>query len=426
VVEARTDRVPSGRRALLALLLAAAASPLRAGDAAAEEPPAISEREFLDRFARGDPRLEVLEARVQGARAEVTAARALPNPSVAYDREETFSSGAGTPETFVRLALPIDISGRRSKRIDAAEAAVQAAREEAAAERFALTLDALSIYHDAAHAGLRVRALRGGRDGLARLVAIVDKRVRGGDASGYDLRRFELELAAYDDLIASAERELASARRRLGTLVGEPDALYDANDSLAIPTLPTSVGPLASRALASRNDYRATKLRGQQADHELAAARREWVPGLVLTGGLKTTDVGMGETALGYVAGIAVSLPLFDHGQAVRDRAAALKRQARAAARVLEQGVPASVRSAHDELQRRIAQARQFSDGQLGKLDSLARAAEVSYREGERPSVFELLDAYRTAREVRLRELDLRRETRSSELDLWRALGRRP
>jgi cobalt-zinc-cadmium efflux system outer membrane protein len=419
------SRWPGAPRGLLALALAAALA-AAAGDAAAQEPRALTEKEFLDRFARGDPRLEVLQARVQVARAEVTAARVLANPSVSYDREEIFSSGEGTPENVVRLALPIEISGRRSKRIDAAEAGVRATEAEAAAERFALTLDALSIYHDAAHARLRLGTLRGGRDALARLLDIIQKRVRAGDASGYDRSRFELELADYDDLIAGAEVELAAARRRLAMLVGEPDAQYDAADALAVPALPGPAGQLASKALAERDDYRATRLRGQQADFELSAARRAWVPGLVLTGGLKTADLGMGETALGYVAGIAVSLPLFDLGQADRDRAAALKRQARAAARVLEQRVPVSVRAAHDELERRIAQARRFAGGQLSMLETLSRAAEASYREGERPSVFELLDAHRTVRDVRLRELELRRDARRSELDLWRALGRRP
>jgi outer membrane protein TolC len=46
----------------------------------------------------------------------------------------------------------------------------------------------------------------------------------------------------------------------------------------------------------------------------------------------------------------------------------------------------------------------------------------VSYQEGERP-VFELLDAYRTARGARLRLLELRQRARLAEIDLSRATG---
>ena len=416
-------RIVGLRSAVVAVLVLAITS--MAPAALAEEPKALSVTEFLKRFEKTDPRLDVVDARVQGARAGVTAARVLPNPSVAYDREEVFPSGGRLADNFVRLAWPIDISGRRSIRIDAAESGVQATRAETASERFVLTVEALISYYDASFARLRVETLRQGREALARLVEIVQKRARAGDASGYDLKRLELELAAYDDLISTAETELMAARRRLGTLVGESDALYDAADSLDLPTLPNSLDMVASGALAGRDDYKATRLRSDQADHELAAARRAWVPSLALTGGLKTTDLGMGERAFGYVAGVALSIPIFDHGQAERERAAAGKRQAEAEKRVLEQRVPAFVRTAYEQLERRLAQAKQFAQKQLDKVDDLLRAAEVSYREGERPSIFELLDAYRTARDVRLSHLELRRDEKKSELDLWRALGRR-
>ncbi len=412
---------PGGALSLVVLALAAVTAP-RAAIAA--DPPTLSEKDFVTRFENSDPRIEVLEARLESARADVTAAMVRPNPSIAYDREQTFSSEESFPENYLRLAVPVDLSGRRGRRIEAAETAVQATRAETAAERFLLTIDALALYYDAAYRRLRLETLHAGRVALANLVQIVKKRAKAGDASGYDVQRLELELAAYDDLMATAETDLAVARRRLGMLVGDPDALYDAADPLNLPTLPTSLDAIASGAIADRDDYKAVKLRGEQAEDELAAARRGWVPGLVVTGGLKTSDLGT-ETAVGYVFGVAVSISLFDRGQADQARAAASKRRAAAEARVLERRIPAIVRSAYDQLSRRIAQARQFSDTQLAKIDDLLRAAEVAYREGERP-VFELLDAYRTGRDVRLRYLELRREAKNTEIELWRALGRRP
>ncbi len=417
------SRLVGARAGVLAALTSAVFGSASAAGAA--EPVALGEEDFLAKFEKADPRFEVLDARVDGARADVTAARILPNPSVSYTREETFSSGEALPENYVLLAWPLDISGRRSRRIDAAEAGVQATRAEAAFERFVLTVEALAMYHDAVYARSRVQTLRDGREALARLVDIVQKRVSAGDASGYDLKRLELELAAYDDLISTAETELQVARRRLGVLVGEPDTLYDAADPLVLPPLPGPLDALMSVVLAGRQDYQGTRRRAEQAEHELLAAKRGWVPALELTGGLKTSDLET-ETATGYVAGIALSIPLFDHGQADRQRAAAAKRRANAESRVLEQRVPALVRAAHEELERRIGQAQRFADGQLDKIDDLVRGAEVSYREGERPGIFELLDAYRTARDARLRFLELQRDSKTAEIDLWRALGRRP
>jgi cobalt-zinc-cadmium efflux system outer membrane protein len=231
-------------------------------------------------------------------------------------------------------------------------------------------------------------------------------------------------LAAHDDLVATAETELHRARRKLAALAGDPGGLYDAGDPLDTPGSPGPVETLVSGALAGREDYRGARLRVDEAQSRLAAAKRGWVPSLELTGGLEWSDLGT-ETATGYVAGIALSIPLFDRGQADQQRAAAARRRAAAESRAIEQRVPALVRAAYETLERDVAQAQRFAE-QEAKVDELLRGAEVSYREGERPSIFELLDAYRTVRDVRLRHLELRRGAKSAELDLWRALGRQP
>jgi outer membrane protein TolC len=139
---------------------------------------------------------------------------------------------------------------------------------------------------------------------------------------------------------------------------------------------------------------------------------------------MKTSDLG-DETAVGYVAGVAISIPVFDHGQADRDRALAEKEALAAEVRSLERLVSISVRNSYEGLSRRIVQAAQYQRTQLPRLDELLRRTELSYQEGERP-IFELLDAYRTAREIRLRDAELRRAAKGSELELLRALGQRP
>ena len=180
---------------------------------------------------------------------------------------------------------------------------------------------------------------------------------------------------------------------------------------------------LLQGALAGRGDYQAAKLRGDAADAEHAVADRAWVPGVSLTGGVMTADLG-DETALGYVAGIAMSIPIFDRGAAGHARAGAARRAADADVRILERRVPAAVRLAHEVLVARTEQARHLATDQLGRLDELLRAVETGYREGD-AGIVELLDAHRTARDARLRALELRRDAALDELDLWLALGHR-
>jgi cobalt-zinc-cadmium efflux system outer membrane protein len=148
------------------------------------------------------------------------------------------------------------------------------------------------------------------------------------------------------------------------------------------------------------------------------------VPGVVLSGGAKSSTVD-DQNAWGYIAGVAVSVPVLDHGQGDAAKAHARLRQAQAEERLIEAQVRSEVTTAHVALVRTLAQDERFDQTQLPRLDRLVRRAQVSYREGERP-VFELLDAFRTARAVRLRSLELKRIARRSQLDLWRALGRQP
>lgn len=384
-------------------------------------PLAISERDFVSQVKRADPGREALEADVDSARAEVAGARVLANPVVSYDREETFQAGEGLPEQVLRADWTIDISGARGRRIAGAELGVAATRADVALRQLELEIDARRVYREAACIRLRAELLRGQRTTLARLVGVVQKRTRAGDAAGYDLQRLELELGNYDDLLASVELDLGQARRRLALLAGQPGGALEPSDSLPIPAEPTSG---AQVDVAGRLDHQTAKLRHRQADAELAAARRGWVPRIGIGGGMKWIDLG-NETANGYVAGISLALPLFDHGEADALRARAAARRAAAELRRVEQRTAGAVGPAREDLVRRIAQAKAFESRQMVRLDGLLRAAEASYREGERP-IGELLEAYRTARETRLRALELRRDAAIAELELAKALGRGP
>lgn len=261
------------------------------------------------------------------------------------------------------------------------------------------------------------------RAALARAVDIVAKRAKAGEAAGYDEQRLQLELAAYDDTITSATIDLRAAQRRLATLLGRSGGRVDASGELALATAPP-LEVLLSNALARRGDYRAAQRRIAAAAEERAAAERTWLPELEVTAGVMSAELGT-ESATGYVAGLSFNLPISDRGAAARARAAAARRAATAEARLLERQVPDAIRIAYDTWGARIDQATRFQSMQLARIDQLLRSAGTAYRDGG-GSIVELLDAYRSARDARLRDLELRRDASLAELDLWLALGRRP
>jgi outer membrane protein, heavy metal efflux system len=406
-----------------ALLLPTIVASLSAATFAhADEVATIDETELVAKLS-GDPRLTRIAANVDSARADVAAARTRPNPTVAYDREQVFPDGGALATNYLRLTLPLEISGRRSARVGAATAEVNAIVAEGDGARFALVMQGLRTFRTAAYERARLELLRSERAALVKAVEVVRKRTTAGSASGYDLQRVELELAAYDDQIVAAQTQLAAARIELGALVGQPDGV-DAAGTLDIPQDPPAIAALLADPLTARADYRATAARLEASERLMRAARRSWIPDLGLTAGLMSEAIDPDTEARGYTAGVSLSLPLFDHGQADRARALAQRRAAEADRLVIARTVSTTVRTRHQTLAQTIARARTLARDQLGRLDQLLRSAETAYRDGG-GNIVELLDAYTAARDARLRDLDLRRDARLAEIDLWLALGRR-
>lgn len=391
--------------------------------AAHAEVPTITEPELVAAIQARDPRIARGAAEVSQAGARAAAAAVRPNPSLSIDREEPFVDGGGLPTNYLRLIVPFDLSGRRGLGMAAAERDVQAARHDVDRASFTIVLDGLRVFHDAAHARLQVDLLAAERESLVRAAQVVRARGKAGDASGYEVRRIELELAAYDDLLATARLELQQSRQRLATLAGRSELELDAASSLPASGAVPALDALLQGAVEARGDHRAARLRIDASQRRMRAADRGWIPVPALTAGAITTDLG-DRTATGYVAGLLVTIPLFDHGQAEHAQAAADRQLAEADARWIATQVPAQIRAAYATLAARTEQAGSVAASQLDRLDAMIATAETAFREGD-ASLVELLDAHRAARDVRLRALALRHAVALARLDLELALGHR-
>ncbi len=408
------------RMAILSTVVGTVSALARVG-AAQPAVPAIDEATFIAEIEAKDPRVAIAAAKVTAARADVTAARVRPNPSISIEREEPYVDGSGIPTNYLRLSVPIDISGKRGRQIEAAEMGVRAVTSDVMQSKHEGFIAALRGFDDCARARMHVEILITARASLVRAVEIARQRGKAGDASGYEIQRFELELAGHDDDLTTAQIELRRARTQLAALVGRSGEL-DATTALELPASVPTVEALLAKS-NDRGDLRAARLRGEAATRRVGAASRGWVPMPTLMAGAMTADLG-DQTGTGYVAGVTLSIPIFDRGQGDRAHAIADRHVADAEARWLERQVPTAVQLAHDTLVARVDQARRLTSGQLDRLDVILRAAETSFREGK-ASVVELLDAHRAARAVRMRSIDLRHQVARDKRDLELAVGQR-
>jgi cobalt-zinc-cadmium efflux system outer membrane protein len=380
----------------------------------------ITEDDVIRLARERDPRVALAGEDVAVAEAEALRASLYPDPSLAWSREHLPGAGAdaGREDTF-ELSVSVDLSGRRPagralarSEVAAAQAMAARARREAVAAALLAFYDALAAERHAAIAGQAVARL----DEAAR---VLGRRHEQGTASGYERTRLELEAELARSDLRQAEARAQAARAELALLLGIDAAGLALGGSLetGVPgaagqARPDTVPKSRSASLLERSVAEARDAR--------AHARRAWVPLLSLSGGLRVADAG--ETRYGYVAGVALDLPLFSRGRDARAGAWARVRLAQARARVAEQTTRRELLRAQQELTAAREELGRFGEATGERLALLERAAESGYREGER-SLVELLDAQRARTAVDLRRLELELAARRAEVALRAARG---
>ena len=119
---------------------------------------------------------------------------------------------------------------------------------------------------------------------------------------------------------------------------------------------------------------------------------------------------------------VTVPVPLFDRGKPEMARADIARRAARSRADAIKTEVQLRLKGAWEESQARIRVAGIYQGKAVAETGDLVRIARAAYEGGE-VGILELLDAYRTQRDVQLRMHELMAAARQSALELERLVG---
>lgn len=423
----------AGRPARLAAsLVALAGLCLPGGPAAAGT---LTEAEVIRLARERDPRALVAGAEVAEAEAEALRAGLYPDPSLAWSREHVPGGADAAREDTIEVTIPIDVAGRRAAGRALARSRVAGARAKEALARREAVAAALLGFYDAIAAGHRAEIAARAVASLDEAARVLGRRHEQGTASGYELSRLELEAELARSELRQAEAGAQAARVELALMLGIDPAELTLGGSLAVAApgpaapepAPSPVGSGAPRRAHASSDtlpetpwsrLLATSVAEARAarDH----ARRAWIPELSVSGGLRRVDAG--ETRYGYVAGVALGLPLFSRGRDARAEARARERLVLAHAHAAELAARRALARAETELARALGELGSFDEATRERLERLSRAAESGYREGER-SLVELIDAQRARTAVALRRLELELEAKRAEVALRAARG---
>jgi len=376
----------------------------------------------------GSLTLQAAINRAMAANATLAAARLrgpinLANLAVARERlnpEGSFELEKETPREAYGFAVPVELGGKRAKRIAVGEATVRAGEAEIAATVAQVRNDVRRAYFGQLLAESRLTLLREQRDLSMRARDTAQARFDAGSAPRLEVLQAQLALAAAENEATAAEGTTSAARAAFNALLAQP---------LDTPTtLSTDVDtgePLGTMAALTLAQMASTELlsldrqiEAQRARVALADALR--IPDVTPT--FTLTHRAEPDFTYGWRAGAAITLPLF-----TRHRAGVLVEQTtldqldaqRQATLVRIQGdvTAASLRA---QAQRQLFV--RYRDEIIPQAQQVEQLAQDAYQLGQ-TGIAALLQALQATRDVRLRSLDAIDQFQTALTDLERAIG---
>ncbi|MFL6853690.1 MAG: efflux transporter outer membrane subunit [Sphingomicrobium sp.] len=261
-----------------------------------------------------------------------------------------------------------------------------------------------------------------------RSVTLTRARLEGGIAPRTDLRQAEQILHAAEAVVARQRTAMAQDVNLLQLLVGapiDPDLLPESIEQAAPTVVPLPAG-VSSLVLLRRPDVMDAEYRLRAANAEIGAARAALFPTISLTGllGLASGSLGgLFDSGFGWNAAAGANYPIFRAG-AGRANVRLTEAQRDAAVASYQKAIQTAFREVSDALARQGTAGEELRARQA-QHDSAAdnfKLAEARYRAGI-DSFLASLDAQRTYYSAQQSLVEMRLETATNLVDLYRALG---
>jgi cobalt-zinc-cadmium efflux system outer membrane protein len=386
--------------------------------------PAISAQRLTltDAFTRAvaaDPALSAAGFRVVGARANLRQAGRLPNPAVSATMENFAgtgsTSGFGRAETTFSVHQPIELGGDRAARTDIARSELEAARLRRQIRALDLFRDVEVAWAEALAAQAQVKAAEERLAMVSAMKAETDRRVQAARDPAFASARASALVAqariARDQAQSAAQAALAALASYWG---GPVDFELNATDFERV-----------DEAALTSADVQAPDLGLPEAQARAARARvaleeaRAVPDPTVYVGARRLNQDG----SYGVVAGVSVTIPLFDDNSGNIARAEADERAALQEVRALEVTRERDIARLRARLFAALAEA-----GRIGR--EIIPQAEKSVRlvrDGIRRGAFSYLDASEAQRllsEARMRQIEVLRSFHVDLAALNRLTGR--
>ena len=336
----------------------------------------------------------------RATRANEITAGLRPNPIATYSAEYLGARNVDQ-EHAVSVGQPIELGGKRERRMDSARAATRVSEFELADTRRQVVAQVKKAFTDVLVARGTLALAADNLRALDDVERIQRFRAERGDISELELTRIQIQRFAFERDAADARQAMRNGKialRALAGLDGLPSEFEVVGD-IEFRDRPLDREELYRLTLANRPDVRAAEAAREKAraDVNLARANAWWD----VTPQLEYRRVGSDSTV-----GVGVSVPLriFDRnqGEIARTRAELDRSEALRQASALQ--ALADVDTALTAVLTSREKVTALRDTYLPKAQRARETVEFAYRRGG-VSLLDFLDAQRTYRETALEHI---------------------
>lgn len=341
-----------------------------------QQQPRLTVLEALDLADKQNLDLAAARSRRAVALAGIQIAKQRPNPSASLTalRDE--------PHEGLFFDQPVEIGGKRGRRIDVARQEGALTELEIAALGRQVRRGTREAYYAAAYAWAESERLARVVELAKRLGQIAEERFKTGDVAQLEVIETALEVSrAEADLQVARQREKVSMSRLNALLNESASKAWDLATTLEDNTPTASLQDLISRAYQSNPDllHLGGEKKVEQSRRSLLKAER--IPNLDLEAGVDFNSPR--DFRYGPRSQISIALPLFTRNQGEIAQSLANESVLEAENAATERSVSARVEASFYDLEAQHTQVQLYRNKLLPVARQLESMAEESYRAGK-------------------------------------------
>lgn len=365
---------------------------------------------------QSNPDLSAARYELQAVEATLLQANVLPNPSLEVAVEDRRRE---TRESTLQLSQPIELGGKRSARMHAAERGLDAASAELNAKKAEVRAAVITAFFDVLSAQERVRLTQEASELAQRATTVASKRVASGKVSPVEETKAQVAESGVRLEMAQARSELVSARKRLSATWGNLTPRFESAEGQfgVLPELP-DVNVLSQRLAGSPALTRARhEVDRRQALAQVERSRR--IPDMAVTLGVKRSEeLGRNQA----IVGLSVPLPLFDSNRGNVLESLRRVDKARDELSATEIRIDSELAQAYEKLSISRQEAESLQKEVIPGAQSAYDAASKGFEYGKF-GFLDVLDAQRTLLQAKSQHLRALSEAHRAAAEIDRIVG---